>query len=273
LLVSGRQAAAFNESFRSEKVIKKPWSSLLIATLALPAAALAKKEAKLAEQSNAASASSFKKETDKISYGIGLDMGKNFRRMQVEIDAEQVLRGLQDGYAGKPQQIPTEELGEIMSNFQKSLKDKQVAAMKRIGEENQKAEAVFLTENAKKEGVVTLPSGLQYKILQKGSGAIPTDDSWVESNYRGKLLDGTEFDSSYRAGKPALFKVGDATPGWREALKLMPAGSKWQLFVPSKLGYGERGAGREIMPYATLIFEVELLNANAGMGVPSAPGK
>lgn len=223
-----------------------------------------------AKQASTAAPSS---ENDKISYGIGLDMGKNFRRLQLEMDVEQIFRGLQDGYAGKPQQISTEELGAVMSRFQASLKDKNAAAMKRIGEENQKAETQFMAANAKQEGVVSLPSGLQYKILQKGNGAIPTDDSWVECNYRGKLLDGTEFDSSYRAGKPSVFKVGEATAGWREALKLMPAGSKWQLFVPSKLGYGERGAGREIMPYAMLIFEVELVNANAGVGVPSAQAR
>lgn len=237
-----------------QKLLVLPISLWTACALAKPAA-----EAKAAPSSEQA----------KISYGIGLDMGKNFRRLQLEMDLEQIFRGLQDGYAGKPQQIPTEELGAIMSRFQASLKDKQAAAMKRIGEDNQQAEAKFMAENAKKEGVVSLPSGLQYKILQKGSGAIPTDDNWVEAHYRGKLLDGTEFDSSYRAGKPSVFKVGEATAGWREALKLMPAGSKWQLFVPSKLAYGERGAGREIMPYAMLIFEVELVNANAGVGVPS----
>jgi FKBP-type peptidyl-prolyl cis-trans isomerase FklB len=145
--------------------------------------------------------------------------------------------------------------------------------MKNIGATNQKAGEAFLAENAKKSGVVTLPSGLQYKILKAGQGAIPKDDSWVEANYRGTLLDGTEFDSSYRKGKPAVFQVKEATQGWREAMKLMPAGSKWQLFVPSALGYGERGAGREIGPNAALIFEVELLNANAGVGVPAAQGK
>lgn len=248
-------------------------SLLLIVALSAAAGVVQAKESKPVHKSAAAPAGDFKDENAKISYGIGLDMGKNFKRMAVDVDVNQIMQGLQDGYAGKPQKIPTEDLGAIMSRFQSSLKDRQAAAMKRIGEDNQKAEAAFLAENAKKEGVVTLPSGLQYKILQKGSGAIPADDSWVECNYRGKLLDGTEFDSSYRGGKPAVFKVGEATAGWREAMKLMPAGSKWQLFVPSKLGYGERGAGREIMPYATLIFEVELLNANAGVGVPSAQVK
>lgn len=231
------------------------------------------KENKSANTAEVAQAAEFKDENAKISYGIGLDMGRNFKRMALEVDVKQIMQGLQDGYAGKQQRIPTEELGAIMSRFQSSMKERQATAMKRIGEENQKAEVAFLAENGKKEGVVTMPSGLQYKVLKKGSGAIPVDDSWVECNYRGMLLDGTEFDSSYRAGKPAVFKVGEATPGWREALKLMSAGSKWQLFVPSKLGYGERGAGREIMPYATLIFEVELLNANAGIGVPSTQAK
>lgn len=252
--------------------MKKHYSWLLLLAAVSSPLALAKTD-KPAQKAETPSAGAFKDENAKISYGIGLDMGKNFKRMALDVDVEQIMQGLQDGYAGKAQRIPSEELGAIMSHFQASLKDKQAAAMKRIGEENLRAEAVFLAENTKKDGVVTLPSGLQYKILQKGSGAIPNDDSWVECNYRGKLLDGTEFDSSYRTGKPAVFKVGEATPGWREALKMMPAGSKWQLFVPSKLGYGERGAGREIMANATLIFEIELLNANAGVGIPSTQGK
>lgn len=249
-------------------MVKKKLSWVLVfAGLVTGAMAQAKP---VKSEAKAASAASFKDENAKISYGLGLDLGKNYRRLALDVDVDQIMQGIRDGYAGQSQQIPSDELGVIMNRFQTSLKDKQAAAMKRIGEDNKRAEAAFLADNAKKEGVISQPSGLQYKILQKGSGATPNDDSWVEAHYRGKLLDGTEFDSSYRTGKPAVFKVGEATAGWREALKLMPAGSKWQLFVPSKLGYGERGAGREIMPNAMLIYEIELINANAGVGVPSS---
>ena len=131
--------------------------------------------------------------------------------------------------------------------------------VKAVAEENKKIGDAFLEENKKKEGVVALPSGLQYKILKAGDGRKPTDADMIECNYRGVLINGTEFDSSYRTGKPATLKVMGLIPGWTEALKLMPVGSKWQLFIPPQLAYGERGAGRYIGPNATLIFELELI--------------
>jgi FKBP-type peptidyl-prolyl cis-trans isomerase FklB len=146
-----------------------------------------------------------------------------------------------------------------MRTFQTELRDKQQAKRKAEGDENLKAGEVFLAENRKKEGVVTLPNGLQYKILKAGGGRKPTEADTVEVNYRGTLIDGTEFDSSYKRGKPVTFKVTGVIKGWTEALKLMPVGSKWQLFIPPQLAYGERGAGQAIGPNATLIFEIELL--------------
>jgi FKBP-type peptidyl-prolyl cis-trans isomerase len=146
-----------------------------------------------------------------------------------------------------------------MIAFQSDLMKKQSQGKQTAAEENKKTGEAFLAENKKKDGVVALPSGLQYKILKAGKGKKPTDGDKVECHYRGTLIDGTEFDSSYRRGEPATFPVNGVIAGWTEALKLMPVGSKWQLFVPSQLAYKEHGAGADIGPNATLIFEVELL--------------
>lgn len=238
--------------------MKKPFCALMLLSLLATGAKVWAKEVK--STTNAEAAMAIKDDKSKVSYGIGVDIGKNFKRLALDVDLKVLMQGLQDGYAGNKLQIPNDELGVIMSRYQNELKEKQLVAMKSIGETNLKAGETFLAENGKKDGVVTLPSGLQYKILKKGEGKIPGQEDMVECNYSGRLLDGTEFDSSARVGHPALFKVSGVIPGWQEALKLMPVGSKWQIFIPGKLAYGERGAGREIGPNATLVFEVELLN-------------
>ncbi len=248
-------------------------AALLIGCALLPVAyakeSPAQKNSKTAEQST----STTEKKTDKstVSYGIGVDLGRNFKRLDLDIDLDQLAKGLKDAYTGKKLSVPDNELRNIMSAYQNELKVKQAAAIKNIGAANQKAGEAFLAENAKKDGVVTLPSGLQYKVIKQGDGKKPTETDTVECNYRGTLIDGTEFDSSNRVGKPVEFKVGSIIPGWQEALKLMPVGSKWQLFIPPQLAYGERGAGRDIGPNATLLFDVELLGIQAGEETPSKP--
>ncbi len=218
-----------------------------------------------------ASASIDKTDKKKVSYGIGVDIGRNFKRLDLDLDLDLLAKGLKDAHAGKKLDLSEDDLRNIMSNYQNELKQKQVNALKIISENNKKAGEAFLAENTKKVGVVTLPSGLQYKILTKGEGKIATQDDMVTCNYRGTLLDGTVFDSSASTGRPAMFNVGGVIPGWQEALKLMPVGSKWEIYIPSDLAYGQRGAGRDIGPNSTLIFEVELLDVQPVKPASSNP--
>jgi FKBP-type peptidyl-prolyl cis-trans isomerase FklB len=257
-------------------MMQKKWNglaALLMGCALLPVAnakeAHAPKHPKAAEQSAPAKAEMTDKK--KVSYGIGVDIGRNFKRLGLDLDLDVLTKGLKDANTGKKLDLSEDELRTIMSNYQNELKQKQIIALKTIGDANQKAGEAFLAENAKKEGVISLPSGLQYKILKKGDGKVPAAEDTVSCNYRGALLDGTVFDSSYPTGKPALFKAGGVIPGWQEALKLMPVGSKWQLFIPPQLAYGQRGAGRDIGPNATLIFEVELTGIEAGEAKPATP--
>jgi FKBP-type peptidyl-prolyl cis-trans isomerase len=201
-----------------------------------------------------------KSEKDQLSYSLGAEMGRNLQRQGIEVDLDFVIRGLKDGLSRGELLIPEDDVRKILIALQADVRRKQVQTRRIAGEDNKKAGDAFLAENKTKEGVVTLPSGLQYKILKAGDGKKPTEADTVEVNYRGTLINGTEFDSSYSRGQPATFKVkGGVIPGWTEALLLMPMGSRWQVFVPPQLAYGERGAGRDIGPNATLIFEVELL--------------
>ena len=205
-------------------------------------------------------ATALKSEREKISYALGVEMGNNLKRQEIEVDAALLAQGIKDALAGGKMLLGEAEVREAVMAFQKDLMAKQQAAQK-IKAEKAKAEGeAFLAANATKEGVVTLPSGLQYKVITQGSGASPKASDTVSVHYRGRLIDGTEFDSSYKRNEPTSFPCGGVIPGWTEALQLMKVGSKWELFIPAKLAYGDRGAGAVIPPGATLTFEVELLS-------------
>jgi FKBP-type peptidyl-prolyl cis-trans isomerase FklB len=208
----------------------------------------------------AAAPSPFKNETAKLSYALGMNLGVNFHKQAEAIDPQSLLQGLQDGLAGGKTLLTEEEMGVALRQLQSEIRAKQEEKRRLVPEANRKAGEAFLSENKSKPGVVTLPSGLQYKILTAGTGPKPGLEDTVVCNYRGTLIDGTEFDSSARHGGPATFPVKGVIKGWTEALQLMPVGSKWQLVIPPDLAYGERGAGDAIGPNATLIFEVELVS-------------
>lgn len=197
-----------------------------------------------------------KTQKEKLSYIIGMDMGKNLKNQLVDIDPNILARGLRDALSGSKSVLTEQEVRDTMSAFQKEMVAKQQA----IGEKNKKEGETFLAENKKKKGVTALPSGLQYKVVKAGTGKKPRPTDTVTVHYQGTLIDGTEFDSSYRRGQPATFPVNGVIPGWTEALGLMQEGAKWQLFIPPNLAYGERGTGSQIGPNATLIFEVELVS-------------
>lgn len=198
-------------------------------------------------------------EKEKISYVIGVNAVNNFKSRGDDFDLEMVIQGLRDAHMGNKLLISEEESRSILDAYRAKQFQKQVEDSRISAEKNKEDGDAFLAKNKTKEGVVTLTSGLQYKIIKTGEGRKPTSEDMVQVHYRGTLLDGTEFDSSYKRGKPSSFSLAGIIPGWREALKLMPVGSKWQLFIPSDLAYGAKGAGGDIGPNATLIFEVELL--------------
>jgi FKBP-type peptidyl-prolyl cis-trans isomerase FklB len=198
-------------------------------------------------------------EKDKLSYAIGVQVATGIKSQRIDVVPDLVAKGMRDALAGARLLMSDEELGAAILALQEDMRRKQEQARVLALDKNKKEGEAFLAENAKKEGVVSLPSGLQYKILTAAEGRKPTDTDTVVCHYRGTLLNGTEFDSSY-GGEPATFAVRAVIPGFQEAMKLMPVGSKWQFFIPSNLAYGERGAGNAIEPNATLIFEIELIS-------------
>lgn len=199
-----------------------------------------------------------KDEKDRISYSIGHQIGGDFKKQGIELSPDTFQKGIQDALSGAKAAMTDEEMKKSLTELRTRLMATQQAAQKEAGEKNQAAGKVFLDENGKKPGVVTLPSGLQYLVEKDGTGAKPKAADTVKVHYKGTLTDGTEFDSSYKRGEPASFRVDQVIKGWTEGLQLMSEGSKWQLFIPAGLAYGESGVG-PIPPNSTLVFEVELL--------------
>jgi FKBP-type peptidyl-prolyl cis-trans isomerase FklB len=207
-----------------------------------------------------------KTQKDKVSYAVGMNVGKGLaaklKEQTLDVDQAILVRGMKDALAGGKMLLTDDDERAILTQLSVEARKKQEEQMKVAGDTNKKEGEEFLAANKTKDGVITLPSGLQYKVLTLGTGPKPTPADTVSCNYRGTLINGTEFDSSYKRGQPASFPLTNVIKGWTEALQLMPVGSKWQLFVPSALGYGDRGADPRsgIGPGATLIFEVELLS-------------
>jgi FKBP-type peptidyl-prolyl cis-trans isomerase len=200
---------------------------------------------------------------DKLSYSFGQNIGNSLKQQKIELSLDLLMKGIQDAIADKKSLLTQEEMTNVLKEFQKERFAKLAEERKALAETNLKEEEIFLTSNKIKEGVITLPSGLQYKVITQGTGKTPKATDQVTTHYRGTLIDGTEFDSSYKRGKPASFAVNQVIPGWTEALQLMKEGDKWQLVVPAKLGYGDRGVpGGKIGPNATLIFDIELISVN-----------
>ncbi len=211
-----------------------------------------------------------KDERDKVSYSIGLDIGTTFKKQGMDINADVLMTALKDGMSGNKPAMTEEEVKQTMTAYSKTMMEKQAQKTKEAATENGTKGEKFLAENKSKEGVKTTASGLQYKVLKEGDGPSPKETDTVVTQYRGTLIDGKEFDSSYKRNEPATFPVNRVIKGWTEALLMMKVGSKYQLFIPASLAYGERGAGQDIGPNETLIFDVELMDIKPP-AVPATP--
>jgi FKBP-type peptidyl-prolyl cis-trans isomerase FklB len=205
-------------------------------------------------------ASPLKDQKDKVSYSLGLNIGNNLKKQSIDVNPDLLVRGIKDSFSNAKPLLTEAEVEEVLTAFKKDMAAKQQQQIATLSEKNKKDGAAFLAANKTKEGVKTTASGLQYKVLKQGTGPKPKATDTVKTTYKGSLIDGSVFDSSDQHGGSATFPVNGVIKGWTEALQLMEVGSKWQIFVPAELAYGERGAGDVIGPNATLIFEVELLS-------------
>ena len=198
----------------------------------------------------------------KASYTLGADLAKNFKNQGIQIDNDALIAGFEDALKNRPLKLSQQEMNASIEALKKQIMAKKMAEFKAKAEANKKKGQAFLAANKKKPGVHTTASGLQYKIIKAGKGSHPTDDSTVIAHYEGRLIDGTVFDSSYKRGTPLKFELSNVIPGWREAIKMMRPGAVWEVYIPAKLAYGEKGAGKVIGPNETLIFKVELLTVD-----------
>lgn len=196
---------------------------------------------------------------EKFSYMLGMDIGGSLKEVPIEFDFEIFLQGINDSFKGEKPLLTTEEVVKVKEEFIKKMQEEGARKMQELAEKNKEEGEEFLAQNKEKEGVITTESGLQYKVLEEGEGATPEGSDKVTVHYKGTLIDGTEFDSSYERGEPVTFPLDGVIPGWTEGVQLMKVGSKYRLFVPSELAYGEHGAGPQIGPNSVLIFDVELL--------------
>jgi len=262
ILAAGMMLLGFAQAQQTPaaKTEQAPAAKAQPAAPAKPKAPAPKAGAAKTAAAKSAATTALKTPKDKFSYALGMNLGASLHKQSVDVDPNIVAQGLRAALAGGKTLLTQEEAQAALTEVQNELRKKQQEKMQVAGEANKKEGEAYLASNKAKEGVVTLPSGLEYKILKEGNGPKPTASDSVVCNYRGTLISGTEFDSSYKRGQPATFPVNGVIKGWTEALQLMPVGSKWQLFVPSALAYAERGAGGDIGPNATLIFEVELLS-------------
>ncbi|QDV21697.1 Peptidyl-prolyl cis-trans isomerase Mip precursor [Gimesia panareensis] len=206
--------------------------------------------------------SQLKDQKQKVSYGIGFNLGQNLMRDNLDLDPQILAKGIIDAMTKQKPQMTEDEIRATLLAFQEQLRKDAQTKMEKEAQANVAKGKKFLADNAKKEGVKTTKSGLQYKVIKSGSGKTPKLTDEVTTHYRGTLIDGTEFDSSYKRKQPATFPVNRVIGGWTEALQLMKEGDKWQLFIPSDLAYGQRGSGPDIGPNEVLIFDIELLKVN-----------
>jgi FKBP-type peptidyl-prolyl cis-trans isomerase FklB len=256
-----------DEVRRAER--NRTWQQLRVLLLSIVGASLCLPWISAQSAPQAQNSSEFKTQKEKVSYALGMDLGNQLRKMSIDVDPSLFGQALKDALAGVKTLLTEGEVRDAISQLQAEMKRKESAKQRGDDESgveselltgyNKKAGDTFLAENKKKDGVVTLPSGLQYRILKAGDGKKPADEDTVTCQYRATLLNGSEFDSSYRTGHPASVVVKNAIPGWREALKLMAVGSRFQLFIPSELAYGAQGFRNIIGPNSTLTFDVELL--------------
>ncbi len=209
---------------------------------------------------SAADAPALTTDLDKLSYSVGIDLGKNLQKQGIEINPTIMAKGIQDGMSGGATLLTDQQMKDTLSKFQKDLMAKRATQFEAKASANKEKGEAFLSQNKLKAGVVTLPSGLQYKIITAGTGTKALKEDEVTVEYTGRLIDGTVFDSTDKAGKPAVFKVSQVIPGWTEALQLMPAGSTWEIYVPANLAYGARNVGGPIGPNEALIFNVHLIS-------------